>query len=909
MEPLVGLESLAQDTFSWESALVLALASELAYEEPRFVRDVVTRQWGFDDCQLLAGGGTECLLARTGPAVVVAFRGTTSSLADWLADLTLWSTPKSYGQVHAGFAGAYAAIAARLGAAIETLDPAPALIHLTGHSLGGAVATIAACELRARFPIADVYSFGQPRVGDAMTRMVVERHFADRFHRFVFDGDLVTRLPPGYVHVGQLHHFDGEGFLRPPLLEGLGGADEPPPLSDAEFQRVQDTAKKLREQARSAPPTAESVQQLEQRSLEGVLPWLSDHRLANYLLAIRQQIPRSPASGGGSESVYRTVELEQAARRGFQGLPPEGPAGDSGTQYPVQVRVRDRDWQPPPGATVHSRVGPVYSLSATPGEIAQMQHDERLLSVHLGRDLDLPAVEECSVSVPFIGADRLHGGPIQERGDQALVGLIDTGIDILHEAFLDAQGMSRIEVVWVQRDSTGRTPHQVDPQTYSQDYGTLYQAPDIQAFVNNDLVNGNQSTPSVLRDPGADPTTAYGHGTHVASIAAGRAVGSFAGGVAPEARLVVVVPHLKSTPPNPPSLGYSNSHQDALAFLAAYKRGRGLPMAVNVSLGMNAGAHDGMSPLEKVFDSITTKGSERGLVIVKSAGNERGHQGHACVQAAVGGVVTIEWDSDAVARPIDYFEFWYDKYDELSFVLIDPQGVRSDPVSDHGQRRVTFPTGGNDADLELTVHHPDNVDNLLVVRIVPVWNPIQAGTWTLEIQAVALGPGNGFVHGWVERSESRPVTFLPGVANDDMTLSIPGTADTVICVAATNVATPLRLHAASSHGPTRKNAHKPDVNAPGERITAARSNSTDHRAVVTLTGTSMAAPHVTGALALVLSARHKKTLVDPAKPQFNALELADMLRRSSRGFMRTHNKGYGYGGLDAAVLFREAELA
>ena len=66
----------------------------------------------------------------------------------------------------------------------------------------------------------------------------------------------------------------------------------------------------------------------------------------------------------------------------------------------------------------------------------------------------------------------------------------------------------------------------------------------------------------------------------------------------------------------------------------AYKKKSGLPMVVNVSLGMNAGAHDGMTTLEKAFDSITMKGKEEGFVIVKSAGNERGHLGHAQVQAS-----------------------------------------------------------------------------------------------------------------------------------------------------------------------------------------------------------------------------------------------------------------------------------
>jgi hypothetical protein len=65
---------------------------------------------------------------------------------------------------------------------------------------------------------------------------------------------------------------------------------------------------------------------------------------------------------------------------------------------------------------------------------------------------------------------------------------------------------------------------------------------------------------------------------------------------------------------------------------------------------------------------------------------------------------------------------------------------------------------------------------------------------------------------------------------------------------------------------------------------------------------------VTGALALVLSARHKKCLADPSKKQFNAINLAGMLKRSSKNYNKLHNKGYGFGGLDAGRLFTEADL-
>jgi pimeloyl-ACP methyl ester carboxylesterase len=81
--------------------------------------------------------------------------------------------------------------------------------RFAGHSLGAALATLAA----ARYPaVGPLYTFGSPRVGDAA--------FAESVrvpcYRFVNNSDFVTGLPPPvrYRHVGELVHFDERGVLR-----------------------------------------------------------------------------------------------------------------------------------------------------------------------------------------------------------------------------------------------------------------------------------------------------------------------------------------------------------------------------------------------------------------------------------------------------------------------------------------------------------------------------------------------------------------------------------------------------------------------------------------------------------------------------------------------------------------------
>jgi len=282
-------------------------------------------------------------------------------------------------------------------------------------------------------------------------------------------------------------------------------------------------------------------------------------------------------------------------------------------------------------------------------------------------------------------------------------------------------------------------------------------------------------------------------------------------------------------------------------------------------------------------------------VIVKSAGNERGFGGHARVQA-FHGLVPIQWESDNKFRFQDYMEVWYQSLDELEFTLVDPAGNGSPTVS-KGNKDVNASLGGNACHIVLTERHPDNGDNRVVITIVPQSAAIQAGLWTLNVVGTNVRSKTGHVDIWVERDDdARAVRFVPEVP--ETTLSIPGTADTVITVAACHAATPLQLTTSSSFGLTRKGQPKPDICAPGFKIMGAKAAEADHRATIAMTGTSMAAPHVTGALALVMSHRHKHQ----GQPQHNALQMLAATNLTARN-ITLHHAGFGNGMLDAEALF------
>jgi endonuclease G len=796
---------------------------------------------------------------------------------------------RPYGVVHRGFFNAFAVAQSVLVSILKAAGPSEKKVWITGHSLGGALAMIAGAELADSLPISGFYTYGQPKTGNGQVRSYFQQRFSGKFQRFVNADDIVPKVPPGYTHAGRLFWFDDQGDLKSSSdaeaaveAESTEAVQQPPEMSEPEFQEFQRELKAIKAatggQTEAFAESAEGIfpgrTGAFEESAEGIFPSISDHDLGRYIRRIRRYAETNAHVDGVLE---QAIAANAAARAGLEFRTRS--LLRSGSANPVLLRVKSSTWKPPAGMKVDSRLGTIITAQCSIEQIERLRQDPDVFSIEASREA---GVAELSVSLPFVKATDVHVPPLDERGDSAIVAVIDAGIDVLHEAFRDAAGQTRIVALWHQKiAANGRTPNAVDPVTYTQDYGRLFLSADIQQMIANPA-----QTPEELRDALPPP-----HGTHVASIAAGRAVGPFVGGLAPEAKIIVVIPDMVTEPGSPLSIGYSNSHVDALSFIRATAEKLKLPVAVNVSLGMNAGAHDGTSTLEAGFDQFSGLGRDPGLVIIKSAGNERGFKGHAAAIAMQAGVSQIEWTSDTSIRQQDYIEAWFSGYDDIAFTLIDPAGNRSATVS-AVKLNDSATLGGNHCQLSLTPFHRDNGDNRLVISIQFDTRPIQPGRWILEMNGLSI-PGGGEVHAWVERDASRAVTFSSG-DNDEMTLSIPGTARTVITVAACDATNPVRLTNSSSWGLTRDKRPKPDLCAPGKQIVAALANTDDHQAVMPQTGTSMAAPHVTGAVALLLSRLHK----NPAKAQVNALQVRGALIRTATHFTGQHNKGFGYGVLN-----------
>ena len=154
---------------------------------------------------------TRALVACDGEDCLVAFRGT-QDLRNWLTDLDCAFLHLGQLRVHRGFFAALESVRRELKASIAQTHCRR--VWLTGHSLGGALAML--CARAWEEAVAGVYTFGQPRAGDAAFARDYNELLADRTFRVIRATDIVPRVPwllGAYRHAGHEIFFPwpGEG--------------------------------------------------------------------------------------------------------------------------------------------------------------------------------------------------------------------------------------------------------------------------------------------------------------------------------------------------------------------------------------------------------------------------------------------------------------------------------------------------------------------------------------------------------------------------------------------------------------------------------------------------------------------------------------------------------------------------
>jgi endonuclease G len=449
---------------------------------------------------------------------------------------------------------------------------------------------------------------------------------------------------------------------------------------------------------------------------------------------------------------------------------------------------------------------------------------------------------------------------VPERPRRAAVAIIDDGIDVLHETFVDDDGRSRIVAIWDQKDTSGPPPEGFT-------YGRLHTAEDIAGYVRR------QSVPEALG------RNVDGHGTHVASVAAGRRIDErFNGGLAWDAAIVAVVVNRNSA-----------SMLDALSFVDRVAARIRLPLAISLSVDQQSGGRDGKSEFEVGVDAVTEGGRKPGRVVVSPAGNRRGRRQHATVDIRADAVARLGWTSDSNSVEL---ELWAAPENSYRFRLAGPDARRTAWVDSSQPDLSGAFDGGGQYYLSVTKRHVDNGDTRFVLRLENL-ERVGSRSWQLEIEAQTVASSNP-IQAWIG-SDSGNVEFGSYVS-DEITLAVPATARTVIAVGAADTnQTMQRAAQFSSCGPTRDGREKPDVSAPGVGIRGAKAGTS--REVTEMSGTSMAAAHVTGMIALLF----EQGGTDPSNwPTANQISAA--LRQTAQGNDGQWDPALGYGVVDARAF-------
>jgi subtilisin family serine protease len=344
------------------------------------------------------------------------------------------------------------------------------------------------------------------------------------------------------------------------------------------------------------------------------------------------------------------------------------------------------------------------------------------------------------------------------------------------------------------------------------------------------------------------------HGTHVMDIAAGNGNATGAQGVAPKADIIFVQLAVENLQPTD-TFGNSRRVLEAVEYIFQKAKALGRSAVVNLSLGTHGGPHDGSTPVERGFDHLL---GEPGRAIVISAGNSFQRRSHAIGRLTPGQERVLGWEIFPTDTTRNKLEIWYSGSAELEVSLVAPGGQRFGPTGLGAPPGVIKRQGTKAGEVIHRAKDPLNGDNVINIFLDPI---LPNGVWGVELRAIGANAAD--FHAWIERDDDargpngailrNQSKFVEQDAVATHTLGSISCGKSTIVVGSYDAAVfEHDLSPFSSEGPTRDGKQKPEVSAPGQAIVAAASLSNGGTTV--MSGTSMAAPHVTGLVALLMSA-------------------------------------------------------
>jgi subtilisin family serine protease len=453
--------------------------------------------------------------------------------------------------------------------------------------------------------------------------------------------------------------------------------------------------------------------------------------------------------------------------------------------------------------------------------------------------------------------DLLPSGNRTDGGRGAIVGIADFGFDFAHLNLRNSDGSTRALLIWDQ----GGQPGPNSPFGF----GKLHKQTDIDAAL-------KKSDPYQALGYGPPPDSVFQigtHGTHVSDIAAGNGLGSKVPGVAPNADIIFVEVSASDIPFSG-SEAVGKSFGDSVQLLEAiqfiFDQAANRPCSINVSLGTNGGPHDGSTLVEQGIDRLIRQAPNRAVTI--AASNSFSDGIHATGNVPANGTFDLIWQIPSTDSTSNELEIWYSGSDRFAVEVLAPNGnsmVRVEPGETKGLKsdnRIVLLAANRLKD-------PNNGDNTIGIFLE---SGLPLGAWTIRLHGVSVQGGS--FHAWIERDDEGQSNFAPPLDNSHTLGSISCGHETVVVGSYDAHKTTVPLSFFSSSGPTRDGRQKPEVSAPGHDVLAAHSRT--KTGVTRKSGTSMAAPAVTGIIALMLAEASKRGV------SLNATQIRNTLMQTAR---------------------------
>ncbi len=543
-----------------------------------------------------------------------------------------------------------------------------------------------------------------------------------------------------------------------------------------------------------------------------------------------------------------------------------------------------------PNAEFGSQAGDVVTARADDAVLDALTLDGRVQAIESGVKTHpvMDVVRSSSTSTGF-ALGTIYGAAATDlagvTGAGVIVGVVDTGIDYAHLDFInDVPNTSRILNIWDQTISS----HAGGPFPAGFSYGAEYT---------------NAQLTTKIQGGGGTINTAdtNGHGTHVASIAAGD--GTATNGALPAGTFKGMLPNadivfVRTT------FGTADV-VDGVSYIVAKAAAAGKRAVINLSLGTQSGPHDGTSTFEASLGAIAAN-----TPVVVAMGNDGAAKPHAGVNLGAGGSAGVVVNVDAVTTTAD-IEFWHPGADAYTATVV-LSGVGGSLSAAAGTNSFGV-LGGKTVEIYNGANPPHPAGDKQVYVYVFAAGGIAAGTTITVTLARTTNGGSGRVDGWVDPA-GQSISFASYVDNT-RTLGEPACAQNVFGVGSyaskkfwngidgftwnfTTQSALGNLSLFSSQGPTRDGRQQPEVVAPGDVIAAALSADpaadpgpsftlTDGRHRI-LRGTSMAAPVVTGIIGGRLQWGPTRTVA-----QLRTLLRAQARADGATGAVPSYAWGYG----------------